>query len=385
MKKIILFSAAVLALAGLAACDKGGGIDTDDAKNEKFRKIAERFVNNTVIPTYRSLSDETAKLAESLETFQDSKSQANLDAACTAFLDARAYWEKSEAFLFGAAGDFGIDPHIDSWPLDLDALKRLLDDGTIIESLKGEGGDAYAGEQLGNALLGFHGIEYILFRDGHNRNASDITEIELIYAIAVSGDLRNRCWQMDLAWAGEGNVAEERFAKVAEDLELPYTVNSSDNSYGDNMLNAGNAGSTYASLTVAMQAIISGCKTIADEVGTSKIGKPHSGEDPAYIESPYSYKSILDFHDNIISIKNVYMGGIEGDYNETVSLHGYISEADPDLDSRIMKAIENAIDKIDAMKAPFVLNYTDPSATDAIEACKELDSILSEASRCVAE
>lgn len=116
MKKIILFSAAVLALAGLAACDKGGGIDTDDAKNEKFRKIAERFVNNTVIPTYRSLSDETAKLAESLETFQDSKSQANLDAACTAFLDARAYWEKSEAFLFGAAGDFGIDPHIDSWP-----------------------------------------------------------------------------------------------------------------------------------------------------------------------------------------------------------------------------------------------------------------------------
>ncbi len=52
-----------------------------------------------------------------------------------------------------------------------------------------------------------------------------------------------------------------------------------------NMLNAGKAGSTYASWTLAMQAIIDGYM-IADEVGTSKIGKPYSGADPAYIESP---------------------------------------------------------------------------------------------------
>ena len=62
----------------------------------------------------------------------------------------------------------------------------------------------------------------------------------------------------------------------------------------------------------AMQQIIDGCMDISDEVGTSKIGKPHTGEDKNYIESPYSENSITDFYDNILSIQNSYMGGIDG-------------------------------------------------------------------------
>ena len=149
----------------------------------------------------------------------------------------------------------------------------------------GEDGDIYAGEKLGNSLLGFHGIEYILFEDGSPKSVSKISDLHLTYAVAVAGDLRNRCWQLELSWRGESAVNADRVAKVANELELPYTVNSGEYSYGENMLNAGKAGSTYASWTLAMQAIIDGCKTIADEVGTSKIGKPYSGEDPAYIES----------------------------------------------------------------------------------------------------
>ena len=140
--------------------------------------------------------------------------------------------------------------------------------------------------------------------------------------------MRNRCWQLELSWRGESAVNADRVAKVANELELPYTVNSGEYSYGENMLNAGKAGSTYASWTLAKQAIIDGCKTIADEVGTSKIGKPYSGEDPAYIESPYSHKSILDFYDNIISIQNAYMGGIENERDETNSLHNYFDGVD---------------------------------------------------------
>ena len=37
----------------------------------------------------------------------------NVKATCETFLEARAWWEKSEAFLYGAATDFGIDPHIE--------------------------------------------------------------------------------------------------------------------------------------------------------------------------------------------------------------------------------------------------------------------------------
>ena len=99
---------------------------------------------------------------------------------------------------------------------------------------------------MGNSLLGFHGIEYILFEDGSPKSVSKISDLHLTYAVAVAGDLRNRCWQLELSWRGESAVNADRVAKVANELELPYTVNSGEYSYGENMLNAGKAGSTYA-------------------------------------------------------------------------------------------------------------------------------------------
>ena len=260
----------------------------------------------------------------------------------------------------------------------MDGLQTALKNTEQVEAMGGEDGDIYAGEKLGNSLLGFHGIEYILFEDGSPKSVSKISDLHLTYAVAVAGDLRNRCWQLELSWRGESAVNADRVAKVANELELPYTVNSGEYSYGENMLNAGKAGSTYASWTLVMQAIIDGCKTIADEVGTSKIGKPYSGEDPAYIESPYSHKSILDFYDNIISIQNAYMGGIENERDETNSLHNYIAGVDKELDTKVVNAINNALTKINAMAAPFVNNIKDPSAGEAIKACQDLDAILSD-------
>lgn len=390
MKKIIYLSAALLGMFAFASCDDdNNGVDAGEHDAE-FAKIADVFVNKTVIPTYTSLADATEQLVKDLQTFQSSRTDANMKTAGETFLEARAYWEKSEAFLFGAATDFGIDPHIDSWPLDLTGLQTALKNTDQVNAMAGEDGDAYAGNKLGNELLGFHGVEYILFRDGSVRNASEVSDLELTYAIAVAGDLRNRTWQMLIGWAGEDAVAEERVAKVVDDLELPVTPSVSTQSYGENMLNAGKAGSLYASWTSAMEAIIDGCKTIADEVGTSKIGKPHTGEDANYIESPYSHKSIQDFYDNMVSIKNVYYGGLDAeslgsssDSYSSNSLHGFISSVDSDLDAKIVDAIDNALTKISAMKAPFVSNYTDASAGTAAKACQELDDVLSEAKTCV--
>ena len=169
-----------------------------------------------------------------------------------------------------------------------------------------------------------------------------------------------------------------RVTKVVDELEWNTTVAGGENSYTQNMMLAGQVGSTYTSWTGAMQAIIDGCKTIADEVGTSKIGKPHTGEDKNYIESPYSYNSITDFYDNIISIQNAYMGGIEGQRDESKSLHNYMASVNADLDTKTIHAITSALTKIKAMKAPFVLNYTDDSCQEAMDACKALDDVLTE-------
>ncbi len=374
LKKIVLG----LAVMGLVITMTSCGNTTEEENNETKAAIVDQYLSHTVYPTYSALANKTGELVSALKTLQSNRTDANVAAACTVFLEAREQWEKSEAFLFGAASDFGIDPHIDSWPLDEDGFNTMMSNTQQMQALAGDDGDIYAGDYLGNALLGFHGIEYILFANGQPKAASLISDLHMTYAVAVAGDLRNRCFQLEVSWMGD--KADASHVARVEELELNSTVNGSSFSYGDNMRNAGKAGSTYSSMTQALLAIVDGCRSIADEVGTSKIGKPHNGEDPTYIESPYSQKSITDFYDNIISIQNSYMGGIQSERNESKSLHNYIQTIDADLDARVITAINNALTAIQNMKAPFVNNFTDASAGAASEACQAVDEVLAEVS-----
>ena len=374
-KSAMLVAASALLAVSVSSCKKDNQDASEEANKETKEAIVKQYLNHTIYPTYTNLANESDKLVERLEALKENKTQANVNAATETFLEARHWWEMSEAFLFGAASDFGIDPHIDSWPLDEDAFNNLMASPNMIAMLDTEDGDVVAGEQLGNALLGFHGIEYILFREGQPRNVNEITDDMMTYIVAVSRDLRNRCFQLEVSWNDDAAQAHK---DLMEELEFNTTVLGSDNTYGQNMLQAGQAGSTYATFTDALEAIADGCIDIADEVGTSKIGKCHTGEDVTYVESPYSQKSIKDFHDNITSIKNAYMGGMEGQRDESASLHTYLKDNNADLDAKALSAIENALTKIDNMRAPFVTFYADASAGEAMEACQDLSDVMAE-------
>ncbi len=336
-----IVAASLLLAVNFSSCNKDPQTTTEEANKAQKEAIVKQYLNHTVYPTYANLAEQTEKLVDNLEALKANKTQANVNAATVTFLEARKWWEMSEAFLFGAASDFGIDPHIDSWPLDEDAFNNLMASPNMIAALATDEDGMGAGEQLGNALLGFHGIEFILFREGQPRNVNEITDDMMTYIVAVSRDLRNRCFQLEVSW------------------------------------NA-NAGSTFATFTNALEAIADGCLDIADEVGTSKIGKCHTGEDVTYVESPYSQKSITDFHDNIISIKNAYMGGMESQRDESLSVHTYIKEYNAELDTKALNAIEKALTAIDNMAAPFVVNYADASAGAAMEACQDLSDVMAE-------
>jgi len=379
MKKVFKFAAVVAAsillTVNFSSCNKDTQNNTEEANKAQKEAIVKQYLNHTVYPTYAQLAEKSDSLVENLEALKSNMTQANVNAATATFLEARKWWEMSEAFLYGAASDFGIDPHIDSWPLDEDAFNNLMASPNMIAQLATDEDGTVAGEQLGNALLGFHGIEYILFRDGQPRNVADLSGDMMTYVVAVSRDLRNRCFQLEVSWNANAPQAHK---DLMEELELRTTVNSSNNTYGENMLQSGQAGSTYATFTNALEAIADGCIDIADEVGTSKIGKCHTGEDVTYVESPYSQKSIIDFYDNIISVKNAYMGGMEGQRDEALSLHTYIKDNNADLDTKAMNAINNALTKIQNMKAPFVQFYADASAGEAMEACQDLSDVMAE-------
>jgi hypothetical protein len=366
---------ASLFACGFVSCNGDDNIDPFEEKESALTPVVSQYVNNTVIATYKSLADASIQLYEAIDALKENKTANNLAAVAAAWKTSRVYWEQSEAFLFGAVADFGIDPHIDTWPLDEDRFKNVIINTNFLEGMNapdGEG-DVFAAEHLGFALLGFHGIEYIIFREGNIKNVNEITENELIYARAVAGDLRNQCVSLEASWAGIGAVSDEK-KTIIEDRELRIIPSSSSISYGENMLTAGKAGSTYNTITDAARAIIAGCITISDEVGEVKIGTAHSKDDVNYIESPYSFNSKVDFVDNIKSIENAYLGGIPDKRGASVS--NYIKGIDPELDANLKSAIENAIAKINAIPYPFAQNYASSEAGVAMEACRNLTALL---------
>src|SRR5574344_426916 len=106
------------------------------------------------------------------------------------------------------------------------------------------------------------------------------------YGVAVAKDLALSCCRLEAAWAGIDNVTTEK-KKIITDAELEPADN-----FGEEMKTCGQAGSRWKSITAGSEQILEGCKDIVDEVGNSKIGKPYTGEDVNYIESPHSYNSI---------------------------------------------------------------------------------------------
>ena len=370
--KTLTLTTAIALTLGLASCNGSNG----EFNDEDMAAVAAQFVDHTVAPTYTSLAQKAEQLASMLATLKQTPTDAGIEDACEVFLQAREQWERSEAFLFGVAGDYGVDPHIDSWPLDENQFNTLMNNSDMLKLLDSEDGDVVAGESLGNALLGFHGLEYILFKDGKAKKKEDISADQWIYVVAVAGDLRNRCYQLEAGWLGDDAPASH--LQKLEEIEMGYTVAGGDYSYSENMKNAGKPGSTYVSRTAAIIAIVQGCADIADEVGSSKINSAYALGDETYIESPYSYMSITDFKNNIVSIQNVYYGGVEGQRESSKSLQSFVKSLDKDLDAKVVAAIDNAMAKIEAMPAPFVNNYKNEKNGEAVKACAELEEALSE-------
>ena len=412
MKRLLIFPfyVAMVVMMGMsmAACSddetgNGGDEGTLTPQEEALKNAITEYVDKTVIPTYQGMADASIELYGLCVDIRSKHTAgtlttADVQAACDAWLLTRDYWEKSEAWLYGPAGDYYIDPHIDSWPLDQTGMDALLNNPAQMAQMDDEG--VYVGDYLGYALKGFHPLEYLLF-ELTNTNASggatassesvahstDYTVEELNYMVGLAGDLRNQCVLLEACWAGTENVTSEK-QQILTNADLDKGIN-----YGEEMKNSGSAGSDYVNyLDAAYDIIISGIQNIANEVGNVKIGNPTgkgSGDDfeydPNYIESPYSLNSIRDFLGNVISVRNAYEGAPEVDGTiqvATYSLSDYIASLDADLDSRVRAAIQDAYDKISLMQEPFV--YTcgaaeyDTINQDAVDACNVMNDIFSE-------
>lgn len=396
LSEITLCAAFAAAASFCTACSDGDNdFSWEERRESALGAAASSFVNNTVVPTYSSLADAAVELADLCAELEVSvrgnaatdigasgrlcaASQALVDAACGKWYEARGHWELSEAFLYGPAADYYIDPHIDSWPLNATDLQALLNDSYRMGIMDGE----YAAG-LGYGLQGFHAVEYMIFDrtasssdlKGRARTAPYARIEELVYLAAVAEDMANQCVRLEASWAGIESVSTRK-RRMLEEAGLEPSRD-----YGFGMCSAGMGGSDYKNFLEVAEEILQGCSDIADEVANQKIARPNegtSGEDISYIESPYAKNSKTDFYNNIVSIENSYLG-----VNASASVSAYLATVDAAADRAVRDAIAAALEAIDAAPAPFV-NYAGKSdarwkrASDACDALKTaLDNAMS--------
>jgi uncharacterized iron-regulated protein len=339
--RLLVLGAIIIASA--ASCGKDDGPDgTLTGTDEEYKAVLTSFVDNTIKPTYRALAEAALVMRTANEALKANPSDATMRAASDAWMDARIKWEISEAFLFGPVGEqaLDIDGHIDSWPLELEDIKREIAKGTIT------GREAWQKE---GEVIGFHVTEYLLYRDGQTRPVSDLiaNPNEFSYLTAATDALVWDCVLAYVAWVGLDNVPAAMKLVFQENPDVAEHLNNNPSymNFANRLTNA----TGYPSIAAAMSEIASGAAEIAGEVGAVKIAEPYDEQNTNKVESWYSWHSLDDYTNNILSIKNAYLGGMDNNSRTAVSLSTYIVSKDPKLDESIKAKIEDCIVKIKAI------------------------------------
>ncbi len=341
-KSIFILALATTIPFGFTSCsDNDPPAETPENNDALYAAVLKDVSLNVITETYNQLYTNATAL-ESAAASLSVGDEAALDNVKQKWQDTRAPWEESEGFLYGPVDTEGIDPAIDSWPVDVNAINNILNSGQDITP---------ALLESNNEARGFHTLEYFFWGLDGNKTAADLTSRELEYIQAAASDLRAKTEQLYFGWLpSQGNFAA-------------------------NFINAGESGSIYTSKKNALSEIAEGITIIADEVANGKIEEPLNGNNgnpkPEAEESRFSNNSKLDFANNIRSIEHIYLGDFNGVQGK--GLTDIVSAENATLDTDIKAAISEAILAIEAIPGTFTQAIFDNRAEVEFAQGKVLD------------
>ncbi|KAA3606279.1 MAG: peptidase M75 [Calditrichaeota bacterium] len=324
--------------------------DDDDNATEtqldaQLTTVLGDYSQMVAVATYSDMATKAKSLETAVNTFNSAPNQESFNAVGDAWIAVREPWEASEAFLFGPAEFGGLDPALDSWPVDQNQLDNVLNSSFELTA-------EFVAEGLGNALKGYHTIEFLVFRDGQVRTFTDLTEREKEYLVAVTDVFEDDASTLHAGWETDGFASE--FAS------------------------AGKEGSRYQTQLDAVNEIFEGMIGICDEVANGKIADPYDEQDTQLVESQFSFNSLKDFENNIKSVQNAYLGGYHNGLDGT-GLDTYVSSKNATMDTNLKNQIEDAIAKIKAIPVPFRDNLDKNTEIEAAQtSIREIQRILEE-------
>lgn len=343
MNKLLSLILLLTGFLTFTSCDD----DKDPTPTTDYSEILDNTGENVILETYESLATHAGQLQVATQTLYNNPTQENLDAAKASWVATRSPWEQSEGFLFGPVDQEGIDPSLDSWPVNVTDLNNVLASANPLTV-------EFLAQQEGT-LKGFHTIEFLLWGENGNKQAGDFNGREFEYLAAASGALAADAQQLYDLWKPTGG------------------------NFIANIFNAGNGSQVYISQKSALEEITNALIIIADEVGNGKINDPFAQQDLTYEESRFSANSKADFANNIRSVKNIYTG-VFSIYGNGNSVSDIISEKNAALNTKVLADIDTAILAIESIPGTFSdAVFNNPTSVAAAQqAVRDLQATLEE-------
>lgn len=322
MKSLILKSIALaLTLSSTAAWTKEY-VKTYDKTSE----VINNLTDNIVVGNYNFMTEKANELVQTAQNLQKDTNMANLRKAQNAWRDVRIGFEIAEAHLFGPVVSLGVDPALDSWPLD---TEQMAFSANIAKTLSKENLSKFV-SSLNENVTGFHAVEYVLFGEENNKKIEDFTKSELDYLVLLTHLIQEKASELQAAWL-----------KGTEEQEKPYISFLKTSEQGNDL---------YKDLKSAIEEYVAGMIVIVDEVGTAKLIDPMGDSiataNPMLVESQYSWNSTTDFFWNIAGVWQIWYGDSILTGTKGAGIRDIISASDEALVQKVDAQINTVLESI---------------------------------------
>jgi putative iron-regulated protein len=331
-----------LLLAALPAC---GSDDGPDLATEA-RPVVEHYADG-VHDSYAAVVVKLGQLQTAVDAYVAAPSLGTLDAAKTAWVNAREVYRVTEVFRFyGGPIDDPNDerePRINAWPMDEAYIDYVMGsptagiindptafptiDANVLATANLVGGDA-------NIATGFHAIEFLLWGQDMNpsgpgaRPATDYAD---------GGTAANQ-------------ARRRQYLQVVTQLlvdDMTHVAGRWDATSGDYVATFN--GAPVESLT----RILTGMGTLsAAELSGERMLTAYENKDQEDEHSCFSDTTRDDIRGNAQGLVNVYLGQFSGN-DAPGGISALVAARDPELDARMKMQLMAVQVAVDAIPAPF--------------------------------
>lgn len=320
----------------------------EDARRELIRNLGEQVF----LPTYRELEERIETLGERAGELCDAPDEDNLEAARSAWWEARAPLKRNDLLAFGPyvdqPGRYG--PKLDFWPARVEDIEDVLAGDAAV--------DADGVAAFGTSTKGFPVVEYLLYTPN----------LDLVDAF---GDER-RCEYL------KSLVVD--LAENARGLHSAWDPSQGD--YLDELVYAGRTSKAFATLDLALGEIVNRLVFTVENARGDKLGGPAGTRtdgtpQPDSAESRFSGRSLEDVRDNLRGLRAVCLGRDQDPADASLAAHlRRIDRAD--LAEQLEVAFEASFSALDAIPEPLTETVTSDAepVLAAVDQLAELQRLL---------